>query len=299
MLITKNKCYENVSASSLSRIKTGGNVDLLVEASDLSYLLKIISELKSINKKFIVIGAGSNIIFSDENFNGAVIRLGGDFNEVLVEGTTVSCGAGVFLPRAGYLLAKRGYSGFEFMCVIPGTIGGAVKGNAGTSSAGTMSDKFISAKVFDVEENDIKTYNFLQMEFKNRYSSLLKTNNIILNATFELNQFKKEKEYLFEKIKKIKISRLNKQPKEFNTFGSTFKNNNKKSSGWYLDKVGMKEFKHGGAMVSPLHANWIVNIGNARSDDIKKIISIGQKRVYEAYGVSLEREVIYLPEEME
>lgn len=300
MLIKQNKTTENISASCISRIKTGGNIELFVEVSDLFFLVKTIRELKKKDKKFVIIGAGSNIIFSDETFEGAVIRLGGDFNDVVIKQNKVVCGAGAFLPKVGYSLAKKGYSGFEFMCVIPGTIGGGVKSNAGTRIDGTISDNFISANILNIKNDIIQNYNHVQMNFGNRFSSLLHSSNIILSASFDLNKSKKTNvEYLMKKINKIKLNRSKKQPQVINTFGSTFKNNNNYSAGWYLEQVGMKGMRYGGAMVSTSHANWIVNLGNAKSNDVKKLILIGAKRVKDTFGVSLEREVIYLPEDME
>lgn len=300
MHLLSNRLYKNFSASNLTRIKTGGKLEYYVQVSDKIFLTNLIDEIIKNKKKFIILGAGSNVIFSDHYYDGIVIRLGEQFRGIEIRDGKAICGAGTFLPKLGWYLSQGGYPGFEFMCAIPGTIGGAVKVNAGTTMYGKTSDNFLSALILDIETNTIKKYSYAQMKFGYRTTSLLYKNCIILEVIFDLKKYSRTDPFLLKKnIKKLEFERRKKQPLNTSNFGSTFKSTGSNSAGWYLDKVGMKGVVFGDAQVANEHANWIVNLGNASSKDVKELISMGSKRVYDAFGIYLEREVVYLPEDLE
>jgi UDP-N-acetylmuramate dehydrogenase len=159
----------------------------------------------------------------------------------------------------------------------------------------------LSALILDSETLEEEEYSLEKMDFGYRKSAIKVSNKIVIKSTFRLPEKKEEQREQAEKtLKQLLKLRLEKQPKNNRTFGSTFKNpeDSSHSAGWLLEKSGMKEVKSGGAMVSREHANWIINTGNATSRDIKKLIATGQKRVLEKFKISLEREVIFLPEDM-
>jgi UDP-N-acetylmuramate dehydrogenase len=251
---------------------------------------------------FYVLGAGSNVLISDEDFKGVVVKLSDSLKAITFDQYTVTCGAGTSLIKLGFELARRGYSGYEYMAVIPGTVGGAVRMNAGTTKCGEIKDHFVSALILDPETNEIIRYTNDDMNFSYRNSALLYSKRIIIQAVFRLPSVKEnQRRQVIKRIKELKISRQAKQPKNPKNFGSTFKRPkaNHAAAGWYLEKVGMKGMRQGDAMVSNEHANWIVNLGRATTGDVRKLIGLGQKRVFETFGIRLEREVIYLPEDME
>jgi UDP-N-acetylmuramate dehydrogenase len=138
------------------------------------------------------------------------------------------------------------------------------------------------------------------MKFEYRSCALSQSRKIILQTTFRLPQHKqKQNGEAKNSIKEILAHRYAKHPKNPKNFGSTFKRpTGGKPPGWYLEQVGMKGMRRGGAMVAEEHANWILNAGNATSQDVKFLIAEGQKRVFEEFGINLKREVIYLPEDM-
>lgn len=277
--------------------KIGGAVRYLSVCKSIEELLEALTWCNGRGLPWFILGNGSNILVSDDGFPGLVIKLGGDFKKVVFYEDTVEAGAGVFLPALNsHFLAKK-WGGFEFMCGIPGTIGGAARINAGTKQ-GEIKDYFVSAKVLSPNGN-VSTITKQDMDFSYRHTCLSATRDIVLSARF-YRPCLDERKNIQEKIKQIIADRRQKQPQNRRNCGSVFKSfPGQKPVGWYLEKVGMKGMTIGDAMVANEHANWIVNIGRARSEDVKKLITIGQKRVFDEYGIQLEREVIYLPEDME
>lgn len=248
------------------------------------------------NLPWFILGNGSNIIVSDEGFPGLVIKLGGNFKEVSFNEDTVEIGAGVLLPSLIKHFMPKGWGGFEFMCGIPGTIGGAARINAGTRQ-GEIKDNFISATIL-TPAGEIKTITKDAMNFSHRHSKLAETRDIVLSATFA-KPYDSEKTSIDKKIKAIIKSRRDKQPKNHRNCGSVFKNPpGEKPVGWYIEQAGLKGAQIGGAMVAREHANWIVNLGSARSEHVKSLISMIQEEVFKRFGVSLEREIIYIPEDL-
>ena len=295
-----NKCMiADYNSSNLSRIKTGGKVAFFADVESETSLIRIINDAKRRDLPFYVIGAGSNVVLDDEYFSGIVVRLGRKYRSVEITDKYVLAGASVFMPTLGKKLATLGFDSFVYMSVIPGTIGGAVIMNAGITDNGVVSDRFYYADVLETSNMAIRRYFSDNMDFSYRSSCLKGTKNIVLKVAFELAYSQRNKiDEIISRIKRVKEMRKLKQPSIKRTFGSVFKSTKDHPAGWYLEQVGMKGMKIGGAMVANEHANWIVNTGNATSSDVKKLISIGCARVYEAYGVKLEREVIYLPQDI-
>ena len=287
--------------SLLTRLRTGGSTAYFATVNSRSDLIQVTTFARDRSLPLFVIGAGSNVVISDEIFRGCVIKLSGEFRKIIFTDKKVTCGAGHSLIKLGLVLAKRGFSGYEYMAVIPGSVGGAVRMNAGTTKYGEIKDHFISATIMDPATGIIRKYTNEDMLFSYRGSSLLNSNRIILEASFELPRTGLyDSQFVFETIRRIQSERRKKQPRNPRTFGSVFKRpDSGQAAGWYLEKVGMKGLRVGGAMVPHEHANWIINTGGATSSDVRKLISIGQKRVLDEFGVVLEREVIYLPEDME
>ena len=186
------------------------------------------------------------------------------------------------------------------MAVIPGTVGGAVRMNAGTTREGEIKDHFLSALVMDGLTGVIREYTKKDMQFEYRGSILSKSSSIIIQTTFVLPAAEEtDPEGALNGVRSLLAARRAKQPKNQKNFGSTFKHPGAEyPAGWYLEKVGMKGMQKGGAMVAHEHANWIVNVDNATSGDVKHLIETGKQRVYEEFGVVLEREVVYLPEDI-
>jgi UDP-N-acetylmuramate dehydrogenase len=293
---------ENVPLRDYSTIKIGGTASYYAAPATLSELKEILGFSFDRNLIFYILGNGSNVLISDIDFNGTVIKLCGKFEEITFNqaARTVTCGAGAPLMKLGNKIAERGYTGCAYMGVIPGTVGGAVRMNAGTLEEGEIKDHFLNALVLDPQTGELETYAAGDMQFEYRKCALSQSRKILLQVTFRLPQIKeKHPGEAREIINSILADRRQKHPRISLNFGSTFKRPpGGNPPGWYLEKVGMKGMRSGGAMVAEEHANWILNMVNATSRDVKSLISEGQKRVFEEFGITLEREVIYLPEDM-
>jgi UDP-N-acetylmuramate dehydrogenase len=290
--------------SQKTRIKTGGIARHWVDVSSADHLKRVCQWAKNAGKKIYTLGSGSNVVIDDNTIDAVVIRLGGELKRLEFDEThnCVSVGAGTSLMRLGHAIIDKGFSGCQYMAVIPGTVGGAVRMNAGTSKEGEIKDQLSRVQVFDCQDSRLKAYTADELQFGYRTSKLANSPElIVLNATFHLNPEKlvgrgKAK----QQAKELAALRKKKQPKNHRNFGSTFKQPiGKKPAGWYLDQVCMKGLVQGDAMVAHEHANWIVNRGKASSADVKKLIEIGKRRVMEAFGIELEREVIYFPQDMD
>jgi UDP-N-acetylmuramate dehydrogenase len=297
------KLLERYDLSKLCRVRTGGPATYYVEAQDINSLKEALIFAREKKKRFFIIGLGSNVLIDDAGFDGLVIRFKGDFsghsfdeNKMLI-----SSGAGASLMTLGMELAKKNYEGYGYMAVIPGTVGAAVRINAGTTKEGAIKDHFAEADVLDPDTLEVKTIRAPEMSFGNRISVLANSRKIILGARFNLNGFKKRSEGIVEEdIKALLARRKDEQPKNIRNFGSTFKNPPADhTAGWYLEQSGMKGLRVGDAMVSEEHANWIVNLGHAKSENVKELIAAGQDRVYKQFHIRLEREVVFLPQDME
>jgi UDP-N-acetylmuramate dehydrogenase len=293
----------NYSLKNLNTIRIGGPALYFATPSTLLELKEILAFSNNQNLQFYILGNGSNVLINDNDFKGIVIKLCGAFDNIVFHDndTTVTCGAGALLMKLGSRIAERGCAGCAYMGVIPGTIGGAVRMNAGTLEDGEIKDHFLHAKVLDPQTGEIETYTAEDMQFEYRKCALSQSRKILLHVTFRLPLTREKYQgESSEIINRILAARRRKHPKIPLNFGSTFKRPaGGKPPGWYLEQVGMKGIRSGDAMVAQEHANWILNMGNATSREVKILISEGQKRVFEVFGITLGREVIYLPEDME
>ncbi len=288
--------------SSLTRFRTGGTARFFAKVNSLEDLKQTLYFSKQNDLPFYILGNGSNVIINDNDFQGIVITLGNGFDFISFEynENKITAGAGTSLMKLGAKIAEHGHTGYAYMGVIPGTVGGAVTMNAGINDLEKIQCHFSSALVLNPETLKEKEYSLKKMNFNYRKSAVKNSDKIIIKSSFSLpdkknvpgNDAKK-------KLKQLQDLRRKKQPKSSLTLGSTFKNpaSSIHSAGWLLEKTGMKKMKAGGAMVSNEHANWIINTDHATSDDIKTLVDTGQNRVFEKFGISLEREIIYLPED--
>ncbi|MCK4819459.1 FAD-binding protein, partial [bacterium] len=173
---------------SLTRVHVGGKASHFILANDIPAVKNAVQFSQNHSLPIYVLGAGTNILINDETFNGIVLKLGGDLNSIKIDENTrtISAGGATPLMKLGFTLAREGCVGYLYMAVIPGTVGGAVRMNAGTSDKGEIKDHFVKALVFDLKASKISEYNFADMQFGHRKSVIAKRNLIILQATFKL-----------------------------------------------------------------------------------------------------------------
>ncbi len=232
-----------------------------------------------------MLGAGSNVLFGDGGFDGIVVRLTGEFQLVTFGMNVVKAGAGV---RLGSLIQKtvsRSLSGLECVAGIPGTLGGSLAGNAGTSE-GSIGDLVIDVDVL-TDAGQVTTLKKEDIKFYYRGSSL--QNMCVLAATLYLK--KAPKNDILNRIKELISRRAEHQPLDAWSAGSVFKNPEGKSAGKLIEEAGLKGLSFGGARVSEKHANFIVNTGGAKASDVKTLVKMVHNKVKEISGVSLELEI--------
>lgn len=276
--------------------KIGGMASYFSVGTSIEDIFRVVTWCKQRNLPWFILGNGSNILVADEGFPGLVIKLGRDFKKVIFGGNIVDVGAGVLLPALSRHFLSKGWGGFEFMCGIPGSIGGAVRMNAGTRQ-GEIKDYFISATVL-APDGSVWNITREETDFSHRHSCLAESRDIILSARFKLPYLDKP-EHIKKKIKQIIADRSEKQPKIKRNCGSVFKRPpGGKPAGWYIAQTGLKGLRMGDAMVAHEHANWIVNLGRAKASDVKNLIQHLRKDVFNKFKISLEREVIYVPEDI-
>ncbi len=268
--------------------KVGGPARIYLKVKDVDSLIKTIKYCGKHRVKYLVIGRGSNLLFSDREYEGLIISLNECFNEIKVNGSTMIAQAGVPMISLSYQAAKIGLSGFEFMGGIPGSIGGGIYMNAGAYKYDLAS--VVKTVTLLNEKHEVVTFNNEQMDFSYRHSICQDNRKlIVLEVTFELTA--KSPDEIKAVLDKRKERRMSSQPWNMPSAGSVFRNPQDKPAWQYIDECGLRGYEIGGAQVSPKHSNFIVNNGYASAEDIYDLIMLVQEKVNEKFGVKLRREV--------
>lgn len=277
---------ENADLSNFSTMRTGGKAKYIVFPKNSKELIKIIKIIKKNNFNYHIFGNGSNILFSDDGYDGVLINLK-HFNSISIYGEMVYVGAGVNLFYLNQFLQKNGLSGIEWSYGIPATIGGLVAGNGGCFGHEICDyiDEVIilrDEKVITLNRNEI-TFNYRSCDLKGECIIL----NVKLKLKFENHDVIKSKMLNFLEEKREK------QPCEFPSLGSVFKRVMTEEIIYpakLIDNLGLKGVKIGGAEVSKKHAGFIVNCGNATSKDVLDLIKFLEEKLSKI-GVNVEREI--------
>ncbi len=288
----------SVSLKNYSNFKIGGQADFFFEASSPKELLLSIKCARDYSIRFYLIGGGYNILFDDKGFRGLIIKNSTQKINLIKDSCLIKASSGIYLYDLVQFSLDAGLGGFEFLAGIPGTVGGAVFSNAGAFNQ-KIGDFLRSAEIFD-KNNERKKVNRDFFSFRYRFSCLKEDHHVLLNAVFELHT--KGKKMIASQIQKNLKVRKNKHPPEnIPCAGSYFKNPvNEKGqmipAAYFLDKVGAKSLKIGGAAVYSGHANFIINNKNASARDVLNLAEELKKRVREHFHIDLEEEVVFLPE---
>lgn len=266
--------------------KVGGPARFFYAPSDLEDLELLIGAAKKNKIKIFVIGAGSNILVSDNGVDGLVLQLSGpDFKKISWRENRLIVGAGLMLGRAVEAAKLNSLSGLEFLIGIPGTVGGALIMNAGAWGR-SIGELIENVDVMDFKGN-IKILKKRDIKFGYRRSSLGKY--IILSARFRLD--KKNKSRILQDLNKYLQARRKSQDTAFPNAGCVFKNPSSESAGKLIDLCGLKGKKIGGAFISRKHANFILNKENARAHDVFNLMKLMKSAVRDKFKVNLEPEI--------
>ena len=265
--------------------RVGGPADILFVPADPTDLIEFLGGCPE-NIPISVIGVGSNLLVRDGGVRGVVIRLGRSFAKINIEDENITAGAGVLGLKLALVSAKAGIGGLEFLSGVPGTVGGAVKMNAG-AYGNEVVDVLISATVVN---RDGRTARLSTRDLRLKYrSSSLPGDSIVVDASFHGE--KDLVDDILRRIKKINETRKISQPVRDRTGGSTFANPSERSAWELIEAAGCRGLRVGNAMVSPKHCNFLVNTGGATSSDIERLGEELRRRVREQSGIQLRWEI--------
>ena len=288
------KIDEGVSLSKLTTYRVGGKASCIAYPKDINELVNLLKLLKSNGVKYKLLGNGSNLLFSDNDYQGVLIKLS-EFNNIeFISKNKLRVGAGYSLIKLSLLTAKKGLTGLEFASGIPGSVGGAVFMNAGAYKS-DMGYVVESVKVLTPNYEVINLEN-KEMNFHYRSSYLQKNRDYIcLEVIIKLQVGKRDA--IEEVIKERRERRIASQPLEYPSAGSVFRNPEGNFAGKLIEDCSLKGMKRGGAMISDKHANFVVNYKDATSSDIKYLIDLAHDTVLEKYGIDIFGEAIEMARE--
>lgn len=294
--IPESRILENESMAKHISFRVGGCADYYVNCTDRKELSSLLSFLTEEGVPHMLIGNGSNLLFRDSGYRGVIIHLEGEFQDCEVQGDTVIAGSGKLLSSVSSLAARSGLAGMEFASGIPGSIGGAIYMNAG-AYGGEMKD--IVTRVWlmspDGKEETVRTGT--EMEFAYRNSCLQRTGEIVTKVELKLQP--EDAEAIQARIAELTEKRVQKQPVNFPSAGSTFKRPAEGYAAALIQESGLKGVSVGGAEVSEKHSGFIINKGGATATDVLQLMELVEKKVYEDSGIHLEPEVRIIGEEDE
>jgi len=279
----------NYPLAKVTSLKVGGNAKAIVEVNSLADLKLVFQVINEHKLPYFFLGRGTNILASDLGYDGLIVSLGQPFKCITLNGHKVTAGAGATLSKVVQLTAQNGLDGLAFAAGIPGTVGGAVCGNAGAFGH-DISEVVSKVTVFQGGKLEVLTNS--DLNFAYRSSSLSGQQLLILEVVLSLKaatafEVKAKVQDYLQKRKKT-------QPREQLTAGSIFKNPPGLFAGQLIEACGGKQWQIGGAKVSAQHANFFINTGQAKASDFYKLILKAQKEVYERFKVKLEPEVKFL-----
>lgn len=299
----KRAVKKGVFLSGYTTFKIGGPADYFIRINSIKKMQEAVLFALQQNIPFFLLGGGSNLLVDDKGIRGLVIK--NVIRGIRRDGLTIYVKSGEKLSNVIDFACKEGLSGLEFAAGIPGTLGGAVYGNAGAYGR-SMKDVLLSAKVINRADGVLRQVDNKFFAFKYRWSALKESGDIIVEAALKMES-ETSPEIIRQKVDEIISERQKKHPhKDLGCAGSYFKNIDPPSpeqwripAGKLLEETGAKGLQEGCALVYPGHANFLVNPGNACCSDVLKLAEILKEKVKNQFGIDLEEEVIYVDENLE
>ena len=285
--IPKDKIYINEPMNKYTSFKIGGPAECLIKVQTVEQLKSILMMANEQNIPLTIIGNGSNILVSDEGINGLVLKMEINTFELDAETAQLKIGSGVKLAFIAQKCLKKELAGFEFASGIPGTIGGAIRMNAGAHGR-EMKDVVTTITYMD-RNGEIHTIQNEQANFEYRKSMFVQKDYIILEVEMQLE--KGNTEEIQAKMTEYATYRKEKQPIEYPSAGSTFKRGADFATAKLIDDCGLKGYQIGGAQISEKHAGFIINKENATAEDVIKLMEYTKEQVYNKFGKIIEPEI--------
>ena len=286
-ILTKDRIRQNEPIKNHTTFRVGGPADIFLTPSA-EELPAVLSVCREEHVPVTVIGNGSNLLVGDQGIRGVVICIGFGMRGIRVDGEKIFLEAGVTLAAAAQQAAKAGLTGLEFASGIPGTFGGAVVMNAG-AYGGEMKDVIVSVRVIS-EDGEILTLSKEELDLSYRHSVIPERGYLVIDGELLLTR-EKDPDQITERMEELKKKRIEKQPLEYPSAGSTFKRPEGYFAGKLIMDAGLRGFSVGGAAVSEKHCGFVINKGNATAADICALMDEVTRIVKEKYAVTLEPEV--------
>ena len=286
-ILTKDRIRQNEPMKNHTTFRVGGPADIFLTPSA-EELPAVLSVCREEQMPVTVIGNGSNLLVGDQGIRGVVICIGSGMRGIRVDGEKIFLEAGVTLAAAAQQAAKAGLAGLEFASGIPGTFGGAVVMNAG-AYGGEMKDVIVSVRVIS-EDGEILTLSKEELDLSYRHSVIPERGYLVIDGELLLTR-EKDPDQITERMEELKKKRIEKQPLEYPSAGSTFKRPEGYFAGKLIMDAGLRGFSVGGAAVSEKHCGFVINKGHATAADICALMDEVTRIVKEKYAVTLEPEV--------
>ena len=270
--------------------RIGGPASVFVAPKSEEDLVKAIRICRSQNAPYFILGNGSNLLVSDEGYDGVVVHIGADLRDISVEGTEITAKTGAMLSQVAHAALEHGLTGMEFAAGIPGSLGGACMMNAG-AYGGEMSQILVGVRALDPEGNVVDLAAD-QLDLGYRHSMMMEKQYVVTGAKMHLE--KGDPKQIKATMDDLKEKRVSKQPLEFPSAGSTFKRPEGAFAGKLIMDAGLRGFRVGDAMVSEKHCGFVVNAGKATAADVCGVIDHVQQVVLKEFGIKLEPEIRFL-----
>ena len=270
--------------------RTGGEAAAFIQVENKEQLKKVLYYLQKTETDYFVLGNGTNLLVSDRGYDGVIIQIGSKMSDIQVEGNRLYVQAGALLSQAAKRAWEAGLTGMEFASGIPGSVGGGIVMNAGAYD-GEM-ERIVERVIVLNEDGELMELDHDTMEFGYRSSIIKNRPFIVVEAVLKLEPG--DKAAIKAKMDDFAVRRREKQPLEFPSAGSTFKRPEGNFAGKLIMDSGLRGYRIGGAQVSEKHCGFVINTGNATSEDISELMTEIQERVKEKFGVRLEPEVVRL-----
>ena len=284
--LIRGKVLFDAPMRQFTSMQVGGPADSLLFPRNVDELEKVVQYAKRKKIPFLILGKGTNLVVRDKGIRGWVISLTQGMTEIQMDGEVVDAEAGLSLQRLVQFSIRKGLTGLEPFFGIPGTVGGGLAMNAGAWGA-ELRDVLVSVTLMK-EDGEIAERSRSRLRFSYR-GLAISPSWIILKGRFKLKTGKKEE--ILERVKSYSEMRKRRQPLDYPSAGSIFKNPKEGPAGKWIEEAGLKGFRIGRAMVSERHANFIINLGNAKAEEVIRLVEFVEKKIYEEKGISLEREV--------
>lgn len=282
------KRLENVDMRQYTSFKAGGCAKEMAIVESVEELQEVLKEIHRENKKWLMLGNGSNTLISDKGFDGLVVKLGDSFAEVEVVEDGLVCGTAALMSVVAKIALRESMTGFEPLSGIPGSLGGAVFMNAGAYD-GEMKDVVEYVDIVTRDGGEVKRVKGEDMDFSYRHSILEESGDVAVSV--KLKMPKGDRDAIAAKMQELMKRRNEKQPVQYPSAGSFFKRPTGYFAGKLVQDAGLKGLTVGGAQVSELHSGFVINIGDATATDIIDLMHLVQNTVYDKFGVKLEPEV--------